>query len=62
MASREFHDQLTQFLPKMRVWALGLTRNAAVADDLVQDAALKTLVANESLSPAPTSPPGYTGS
>ena len=22
MASREFHDQLTQLLPKMRVWAL----------------------------------------
>jgi hypothetical protein len=32
MASREFHDQLTKFLPKMRVWALGLTRNAAAAE------------------------------
>jgi RNA polymerase sigma-70 factor (ECF subfamily) len=47
MASREFHDQLTKFLPKMRIWALGLTRSAAAADDLVQDVALKTLVANE---------------
>jgi RNA polymerase sigma-70 factor, ECF subfamily len=51
MASCEFQDQLTQFLPKMRVWALGLTRNAAAADDLVQDAALKTLVANETFIP-----------
>ena len=51
MASREFHDQLTKFLPKMRVWALGLTRNAAAADDLVQDVALKTLVANETFIP-----------
>ena len=49
MASCEFQDQLTQFLPKMRVWALGLTRNAAAADDLVQDVALKTLMANEIL-------------
>ena len=51
MASREFQDQLTQFLPKMRVWALALTRNAAAADDLVQDVALKTLIANESFVP-----------
>ncbi len=40
MASHEFQDQLTQFLPKMRVWALALTRNGAAADDLVQDVAL----------------------
>ena len=51
MASRDFQDQLIQFLPKMRVWALGLTRNAAAADDLVQDVALKTLMANESFVP-----------
>jgi RNA polymerase sigma-70 factor, ECF subfamily len=51
MASRDFQDQLVQFLPKMRVWALGLTRNAAAADDLVQDVALKTLMANESFVP-----------
>jgi RNA polymerase sigma-70 factor, ECF subfamily len=48
MASREFQDQLTQFLPKMRIWALALTRNASAADDLVQDVALKTLMASES--------------
>jgi RNA polymerase sigma-70 factor, ECF subfamily len=51
MASREFQDQLTQFLPKMRVWASALTRNAAAADDLVQDAALKTLMANDRFIP-----------
>jgi RNA polymerase sigma-70 factor, ECF subfamily len=51
MASREFQDQLTQFLPKMRVWALALTRNAAAADDLVQDVALKTLMANGTFIP-----------
>jgi DNA-directed RNA polymerase specialized sigma24 family protein len=48
MASREFKDQLTKFLPKMSIWALALTRNATVADDLVQDVALKTLIASES--------------
>jgi RNA polymerase sigma-70 factor (ECF subfamily) len=51
MASREFQDQLTQFLPKMRIWALALTRNATAADDLVQDVALKTLMASESFVP-----------
>jgi RNA polymerase sigma-70 factor (ECF subfamily) len=51
MASREFHDQLIQFLPKMRVWAFALTRNPAVADDLVQDVALKTLMANDRFIP-----------
>src|SRR3954466_4095281 len=35
-------------LPKMRVWALALTRNATAADDLVQDVALKTLIASDS--------------
>ena len=51
MASPEFQDQLTQFLPKMRVWALALTRNGVAADDLVQDVALKTWVASESFVP-----------
>jgi RNA polymerase sigma-70 factor, ECF subfamily len=51
MASGEFQDQLTQFLPKMRIWALGLTRNGVAADDLVQDVALKTLMASASFIP-----------
>jgi RNA polymerase sigma-70 factor, ECF subfamily len=37
----EFEDQLINLLPKMRVWAMALTRNASEADDLVQDVATK---------------------
>jgi len=43
----EFHDQLISFLPKMRVWALALTRNGTAADDLTQDVATKALVARD---------------
>ena len=46
--SCEFQDQLTAFLPKMRVWAMALTRNRAAAEDLVQDSAMKVLAASES--------------
>jgi RNA polymerase sigma-70 factor (ECF subfamily) len=47
-ATHEFQDRLTGFLPKMRIWALGLTRNRPAAEDLVQDVAVKVLLANES--------------
>ena len=50
-ATREFQDRLTGFLPKMRIWALGLTRNRPAAEDLVQDVAVKVLLANESFVP-----------
>jgi RNA polymerase sigma-70 factor (ECF subfamily) len=50
-ATREFQDHLTGFLPKMRVWSLGITRNRAAAEDLVQDVAVKVLLANESFVP-----------
>jgi RNA polymerase sigma-70 factor, ECF subfamily len=46
--SREFQDRLTGFLPKMRVWAMAMTRNSSAADDLVQDVAMKVLAARES--------------
>jgi RNA polymerase sigma-70 factor, ECF subfamily len=46
--SCEFQDRLIGFLPKMRIWAMGLTRNRAAAEDLVQDVAMKTLAASES--------------
>ena len=49
--AQEFHDQLTQFLPKMRVWALALTRNRAAAEDLTQDVATKVLVAQNCFTP-----------
>jgi RNA polymerase sigma-70 factor (ECF subfamily) len=49
--AQEFHEQLTTFLPKMRVWALALTRNRAAADDLAQDVATKALVAQDGFVP-----------
>jgi RNA polymerase sigma-70 factor (ECF subfamily) len=49
--SQEFHDQLISFLPKMRVWALALTRNRAAADDLIQDVAAKALAAQNCFIP-----------
>ena len=48
---REFHDQLISFMPKMRVWALALTRNRAAAEDLTQDVATKVLVAQNCFVP-----------
>ena len=48
---RDFHEQLIEFLPKMRVWALALTRNKAAADDLTQDVATKALVAKDCFIP-----------
>lgn len=48
---REFESQLTSLLPKMRVWALALTRNTAAADDLMQETALKALIGQNSFTP-----------
>jgi RNA polymerase sigma-70 factor (ECF subfamily) len=48
---QDFHEQLISFLPKMRVWALALTRNRAAADDLTQDVATKALVAKDCFIP-----------
>jgi RNA polymerase sigma-70 factor, ECF subfamily len=39
----EFEAQLINLLPKMRIWALALTKNKSAADDLVQDVATKAL-------------------
>jgi RNA polymerase sigma-70 factor, ECF subfamily len=47
----EFHDQLISFMPKMRIWALALTRNRAAADDLTQDVAAKALAAQDCFAP-----------
>ena len=49
--SQEFNDQLISFMPKMRVWALALTRNRAAADDLTQDVAAKALIAQDGFAP-----------
>jgi RNA polymerase sigma-70 factor (ECF subfamily) len=48
---QEFHDQLISFMPKMRVWALALTRNRSAADDLMQDVATKVLIAQNCFIP-----------
>ncbi len=37
----EFQDLLVEILPRLRAYALALTRNRAAADDLVQETALK---------------------
>ncbi len=47
--AKEFQEQLIEFLPKMRIWALALTRNRAAAEDLAQDVATKALVAQRLL-------------
>jgi len=49
--AHDFQDQLILFLPKMRVWALALTRNRAAAEDLTQDVATKVLVAQNCFTP-----------
>src|SRR3978361_2406898 len=48
---QEFHDQLTSFMPKMRVWALELESNRTAAEDLTQDVATKALVAQDCFIP-----------
>jgi RNA polymerase sigma-70 factor (ECF subfamily) len=49
--AKEFQEQLIEFLPKMRIWALALTRNRAAAEDLTQDVATKALVARDCFIP-----------
>jgi RNA polymerase sigma-70 factor (ECF subfamily) len=49
--AQDFQEQLIQFLPKMRIWALALTRNRAAAEDLTQDVATKVLVAKDCFTP-----------
>jgi RNA polymerase sigma-70 factor, ECF subfamily len=54
--SPEFQDQLTEFLPKMRIQALALTRNRTAAEDLVQEVAMKVLIACDSFIPGSNFP------
>jgi RNA polymerase sigma-70 factor (ECF subfamily) len=39
----DFHEQLKAYLPRLRVYALSLTRDRDAADDLVQDTVVKAL-------------------
>ena len=47
----DFHTDLVAALPQLRIQALALTRNRAAADDLVQDAAMNALAAQDSFTP-----------
>lgn len=49
--AQDFQEQLIHFLPKMRIWALALTRNRAAAEDLMQDVATKVLVGKDGFTP-----------
>ena len=51
MPTQEFKEQLVSFMPKMRIWALAMTRNATAADDLVQDVAAKALSGSDAFEP-----------
>lgn len=46
-----FHDDLKALLPRLRVYALSMTRDSDRADDLVQQAVLKALAGRASFRP-----------
>ncbi len=45
-----FHDRIITLLPKLKLQAMALSRNRSVADDLVQEAAVKALMARGSFA------------
>lgn len=47
----DFHEQLTAVLPRLRIYALSLTRNRDSADDLVHDTVIKALAGRQSFQP-----------
>ncbi len=47
----DFHEQLKANLPRLRVYALSLTRDRDAADDLVQDTVIKALQGRHSFQP-----------
>ena len=50
-AADDFHEQLKALLPRLRVYALSLTRNRDDADDLVHDTVIKALGGRNSFIP-----------
>lgn len=46
-----FHDDLKALLPRLRIYALSLTRDSDRADDLVQQSVLKSLAGRASFKP-----------
>src|SRR5476651_113566 len=47
----DFHEQLKTILPRLRVYALSLTRDRDSADDLVHDTIVKALTGRNSFIP-----------
>jgi RNA polymerase sigma-70 factor (ECF subfamily) len=50
-ALHDFHEQLKAILPRLRVYALSLTRDRDSADDLVHDTVVKALTGRHSFEP-----------
>ncbi|MFZ5783638.1 MAG: sigma-70 family RNA polymerase sigma factor [Pseudomonadota bacterium] len=48
---RDFHEQLKTVLPRLRIYALSLTRDRDAADDLVHDTVIKALSGRRSFQP-----------
>jgi RNA polymerase sigma factor (sigma-70 family) len=49
--TRDFHEQLKTILPRLRIYALSLTRDRDSADDLVHDTVIKALTGRNSFQP-----------
>ncbi|MBS0540587.1 MAG: sigma-70 family RNA polymerase sigma factor [Proteobacteria bacterium] len=47
----DFHEQLKAILPRLRIYALSLTRDRDAADDLVHDTVIKALTGRHSFEP-----------
>ncbi len=47
--TRDFHEQLKTILPRLRIYALSLTRDRDAADDLVHDTVIKALTGRQQL-------------
>lgn len=54
----DFDTDLTRLLPRLRVYALSLTRDPVRADDLVQQTVLRSLIGRSSFRPG-TNLPGW---
>lgn len=49
--TRDFHEQLKTILPRLRIYALSLTRDRDAAEDLVHDTVIKALTGRNSFQP-----------
>ena len=47
----DFHEQLKTVLPRLRIYALSLTRDRDAAEDLVHDTVVKALTGRNSFQP-----------